>query len=417
VSQQALPADRRTRWWQTLAFWTLVVLVSSTRSDVRGDGHTWEQALRMSIAYWSIWALLCPLILRVDRWLPIGREPVSKRLPLRLLAHVPIGLGITVLHAWLAFAVSALLQTIITGTPDGAAAAAAGTAAVARSTATPLFPVDTSPIVSMSMPDAFAHAATSWSIVVYGLIVGLAIAFDYQRHAADRRIKALELEKLLAESRFDTLRTRLHPHVLFNALNAISAHVETDPRQARWILEQFGSMLRLSLEHDREPEIPLERELAYVECYLDLQKVRFEDRFEVITKVDPDVLDAYVPTFILQPLVENALRHGVLTRSTPGQILIEAWRENGSLRLSVRDDGPGLPADWDAAGGSGVGLTNTRERLHRLYGKDQSLDIAAAPGSGVHVALTLPFRKTRGLRSGESHAESEWQPAVPAAKG
>jgi two-component system LytT family sensor kinase len=134
--------------------------------------------------------------------------------------------------------------------------------------------------------------------------------------------------------------------------------------------------------------------------------VRFEDRFEVITKVDPDVLDAYVPTFILQPLVENALRHGVLTRSTPGQILIEACREDGALRLSVRDDGPGLPDDWR----SGVGLTNTRERLHRLYGKDQSLDIAAAPGSGVHVALTLPFRKTRGLRSGSSdaHPESAW---------
>jgi two-component system LytT family sensor kinase len=205
---------------------------------------------------------------------------------------------------------------------------------------------------------------------------------------------------------------------LFNALNAISAHVETDPRQARWILEQFGSMLRLSLEHDREPEIPLERELAYVECYLDLQRVRFEDRFEVITKVAPDVLDAYVPSFILQPLVENALRHGVLTRSSPGQILIEAKREDGSLRLSVRDDGPGLPENWDAEGNSGVGLNNTRERLHRLYGKDQSLDIAAAPGSGVHVALTLPFRKTRGLRggSGESHHESAWHSAVPAGK-
>jgi two-component system LytT family sensor kinase len=404
VSQQALPADRSTRWWQALAFWTLVVLVSSTRGDVRAGTGTWLDALQVSIAYWSIWALLCPLILRLDRWLPIGRDPIGKRLPLRLLLHVPLSLIVTVLHAFLAFALGALLQLIRTGSPDASASR------------TSFFPIDVSPIISMSLPEAFGRAATSWSLIIYWAIVSIAIALDYQRHAADRRIKALELEKLLAESRFDTLRTRLHPHVLFNALNAISAHVETDPRQARWILEQFGSMLRLSLEHDREPEIPLERELAYVECYLDLQKVRFEERFDVITKVDPDVLDAYVPTFILQPLVENALRHGVLTRTTPGQILIEAWRENGSLRLSVRDDGPGLPADWDAAGGSGVGLTNTRERLHRLYGKDQSLDIAAAPGSGVHVALTLPFRKTRGLRSGDSHAESEWQPAVPAGK-
>jgi two-component system, LytTR family, sensor kinase len=399
MTQQALPSDRigrHVRWWQALAFWTLVVLVSSTRSPLRTGAASWDQALRLSLAFWSVWALLCPLILRFDRslplerWVPASRDQLSKRLPrkrllLRLLLHLPASLAFTLVHAWLGYAISALLQTPFSPSP-----------------------FDLDPLTLLR------HLATGLSILVYWGIIGIAIAFDYQRHAADRRIKALELEKLLAESRFDTLRTRLHPHVLFNALNAISAHVETDPRQARWILEQFGSMLRLSLEHDREPEIPLERELAYVECYLDLQKVRFEDRFEVITKVDPDVLDAYVPTFILQPLVENALRHGVLTRSSPGQILIEACREDGSLRLSVRDDGPGLPDGWDAAGGSGVGLTNTRERLHRLYGKDQSLDIAAAPGSGVHVALTLPFRKTRGLRSGSSdaHPESAWHSAV-----
>jgi two-component system LytT family sensor kinase len=401
VTQQALPTDRKSRhvrWWQALAFWTLVVLVSSTRSEVRGQAVTWNQALRQSLAFWSVWALLCPLVLRFDRWLPLerwvpaSRDQLSKRLPrkrllLRLLLHLPASVAFTIVHAYVSFAVSALLQA----------------------------PFDLSPFAA-DPGDLLRRAALGSSVLVYWGIVGITIAFDYQRYAADRRIKALELEKLLAESRFDTLRTRLHPHVLFNALNAISAHVETDPRQARWILEQFGSMLRLSLEHDREPEIPLERELAYVECYLDLQKVRFEDRFEVITKVDPDVLDAYVPTFILQPLVENALRHGVLTRSSPGQILIEACREDGSLRLSVRDDGPGLPADWDAAGGSGVGLTNTRERLHRLYGKDQSLDIAATPGSGVHVALTLPFRKTRGLRSGgaDAHGESAWHSPVSA---
>jgi two-component system, LytTR family, sensor kinase len=390
MTQQALPSDRSsrpTRWWQWLAFWTLVVLVSATRSSVAAIYPSWGQALEASVGFWAVWAVLCPLVLRVDRWLPLDRwvpptrDQLSKRLPrkrllLRILLHLPASIVFTAAQMFL----TAALTTLSGSTPA---------------------PVTT------DLPTLLQNTLTGSGIVVYWGIVGVAIALDYQRHTADRRIKALELEKLLAESRFDTLRTRLHPHVLFNALNAISAHVETDPRQARWILEQFGSMLRLSLEHDREPEITLERELAYVECYLDLQKVRFEDRFEVITKVDPDVLDAYVPTFILQPLVENALRHGVLTRSTPGQILIEAFREDGSLRLSVRDDGPGLPDDWR----SGVGLTNTRERLHRLYGTDQSLDIAAAPGSGVHVALTLPFRKTRGLRSAgsnDTHAESAW---------
>jgi signal transduction histidine kinase len=405
MTQQALPSDRgsgHARWWHRfalwLALWALVVVVSSTRLEVRGLAATSDVALRQSLAFWSVWALLCPAVVRFDRWLPLerwvpaSRDQLSKRLPrkrllLRLLLHLPASLIVTAAHAFLSFGLSLLLEA----------------------------PFAVSP-ASLDPLDLLRHTALGASILVYWGIVSVLIAFDYQRHAADRRIKALELEKLLAESRFDTLRTRLHPHVLFNALNAISAHVENDPRQARWILEQFGSMLRLSLEHDREPEIPLERELAYVECYLDLQKVRFEDRFEVITKVDPDVLDAYVPTFILQPLVENALRHGVLTRSSPGQILIEACREDGSLRLSVRDDGPGLPAGWDEAGNAGVGLNNTRERLHRLYGKDQSLDIAAAPGAGVHVALTLPFRKTRGLRSGSSdaHPESAWHSPVGA---
>jgi two-component system LytT family sensor kinase len=364
-----------------------LTLGDSVSQQLLGLTATWDQTLRMSVAFWATWAALCPLILRLDRWLPVlaGRDHLTRR----LLLHVPLSLIVALGHAYLAYGAAWLLQV-----PQPPLAPPGG-------------PLET-----------VIAAVTSSSILIYWIVIGVAIVLDHQKHAADRKIKALELEKLLAESRFDTLRTRLHPHVLFNALNAISAHVETDPRQARWILEQFGSMLRLSLEHDREPEIPLERELAYVECYLDLQKVRFEDRFEVITKVDPDVLDAYVPTFILQPLVENALRHGVLTRSTPGQILIEATREDGALRLSVRDDGPGLPENWDPAGNSGVGLNNTRERLHRLYGKDQSLDIAAAPGSGVHVALTLPFRKTRGLRGAgsEAHPESAWHSAVPAGK-
>jgi two-component system, LytTR family, sensor kinase len=152
------------------------------------------------------------------------------------------------------------------------------------------------------------------------------------------------------------MRAGLYPHVLFNVLNTISAHVETRPRQARWMLEQFASLLRLSLEHDREPEITLERELAYVGCYLDLQKARFEDRFDVVTKIAPDVLHAYVPTCILQPMVEHAVRHGVLVRSAGGQIVIEAFHDDRALHLSVDHNGPGLQS------------------------------------AGVHVGLVLPFR-------------------------
>ena len=134
------------------------------------------------------------------------------------------------------------------------------------------------------------------------------------------------------------------------------------------MLEQLGDLLRLALDHAEDQVIPLQRELAFVDRYMKLQKVRYEDRLDVVLDVDPLALQALVPTFILQPLLENAIRHGIATRSAPGQIEIQAWCEGDVLHLSVRDDGPGLAANWDIERGAGVGLSNTRERLKRLYG-------------------------------------------------
>ena len=163
------------------------------------------------------------------------------------------------------------------------------------------------------------------------MIVGGYVASEYQDQIRDRKVQTLELERLLAQSRLEMLRTQLHPHFLFNALNAISAHVEGAPRTARWMLEQLGDLLRLSLDHGEEQEIALQQELAFVDRYLKLQKIRYEDRLDVIVDVDPRALRAYVPTFILQPLLENAIRHGIATRSVPGQIEIQARLEDDTL--------------------------------------------------------------------------------------
>jgi len=217
-------------------------------------------------------------------------------------------------------------------------------------------------------------------------------------------VRTAELERLITQSRLDTLRTQLHPHFLFNALNAISANVESAPRTARWMLEQLGDLLRLALDHAEDQVIPLQRELAFVDRYMKLQKVRYEDRLDVVLDVDPLALQALVPTFILQPLLENAIRHGIATRSTPGQIEIQAWCEGDVLHLSVRDDGPGLAANWDLERGAGVGLSNTRERLKRLYGDGQSFRIAGPVGTGVQVDLRFPLQR------------AERQPAPAAAR-
>ena len=159
------------------------------------------------------------------------------------------------------------------------------------------------------------------------------------------------------------------------------------------MLEQLGDLLRLALDHAEDQVIPLQRELAFVDRYMKLQKVRYEDRLDVVLDVDPLALQALVPTFILQPLLENAIRHGIATRSTPGQIEIQAWCEGDVLHLSVRDDGPGLATNWDLERDAGVGLSNTRERLRRLYGDGQSFQIQSPAGTGVQVDVRFPLRR------------------------
>jgi two-component system, LytTR family, sensor kinase len=168
------------------------------------------------------------------------------------------------------------------------------------------------------------------------------------------------------DARLAALRSQLHPHFLFNSLNAISAYIDGSPRTARLMLERVGDLLRLSLEHYEAQEIPLHQELTFLEKYLELQRMRFEDRLDVRIQMDPDTAGALVPTFILQPLVENAVRHGVASHHKKGIIEVKAVRSDGHLDLSIRDDGPGLPYGWTMASCTGVGLSNTLQRLDAL---------------------------------------------------
>jgi two-component system, LytTR family, sensor kinase len=350
-----LPDGRTRHWLAAFAFWTLVILLYSTGTEMRGQTVGWAQSLRTALAAWGAWVLLVPLIVRVDRLLPVARDALVPR----LLAHVPLSLVFTVAFTYLYYGACRLLNV----------------------------PLDA--VVSAGGPGLFHRF--NW--LVYWVIVGGYVASEYQDQIRDRKVRTAELERLLAQSRLEMLRTQLHPHFLFNALNAISAHVEGAPRTARWMLEQLGDLLRLSLDHGEEQEIPLQQELAFVDKYLKLQKIRYEDRLDVIVDVDPRALRALVPTFILQPLLENAIRHGIATRTAPGQIEIQARCGDGTLRLSVLDDGPGLPAGWDPEGGLGVGLSNARERLRRLYDDRQSFRIGPNAGAGVRVDLVLPLRQ------------------------
>jgi LytS/YehU family sensor histidine kinase len=189
---------------------------------------------------------------------------------------------------------------------------------------------------------------------------------------------------------------QLQPHFLFNTLNAISALIPADAQPARRMVAQLGDMLRIALDHEETQEVALRDELAFLEPYLEIEQARLGDRLTVVMDVDPDVLDARVPHLILQPLVENAVRHGIAPRIEPGTVRISATTRAGgrSVELEVRDDGPGIACDGRAAARKGVGLANIRSRLVQLYGDAHRFDLRDHPEGGAVVTVVLPLRRT-----------------------
>lgn len=235
------------------------------------------------------------------------------------------------------------------------------------------------------------------NLIIYGLLLFGVMAANYYRRYLAGEQRAAQLQTQLAQAQLQALKMQLHPHFLFNTLNAISELVHKEPDTAERMVIQLSDMLRLSLESIGVQEIPLEQELNFLRRYLDIEETRFRDRLKIRTDVDPETLGAYVPNMLLQPLVENAIRHGISPLSRGGSIDIRARRNNGSLQLQICDDGRGLPANGEnGSRGNGVGLSNTRARLTQLYGDGGfSLDVAGAPDAGVTVSVTIPLREER----------------------
>jgi two-component system, LytTR family, sensor kinase len=223
-------------------------------------------------------------------------------------------------------------------------------------------------------------------------IAAAGVARAYSARLRARREQAIQLTSQLAEARIDALRRQLDPHFLFNTLNAIASLVERDPRGVRRMIARLGDLLRHSFEGGDAPEVPLRRELALLGLYVDIVRVRFQDRLTVDITVDDSVLDALVPTLILQPLVENSVKHGVEKRTDGGHIVVEGSRDGDTLVLRVRDDGGAFAADTlNAPSGRGVGVRNTRARLQQLYGNAQRFSLAREGDHGVVAEIRLPF--------------------------
>jgi LytS/YehU family sensor histidine kinase len=293
-----------------------------------------------------------------------GRLLEATALLQRMLIHVPLSLLFTTAYTYMSVGAASLLHA----------------------------PMDPS-WVGATVFETASRAMYRVGGFVYWAVATICVALDYQSDLKDREIRTAGLERLLSDARLATLRSQLDPHFLFNTLNSISAYVESTPRQARLMLEQLGDLLRLSLEHADRQEIPLECELTFIDRYIQLQLVRFSDRLGVRVRVDPDVLSAAVPTFVLQPLVENAIHHGTSKLSASGTLELSAWRSGDCLQVRVQDNGPGLPAGWTLERHSGLGLRNTRARLEHLYGPgNYSFEVTRDGDRGTCVDVTLPYR-------------------------
>jgi two-component system, LytTR family, sensor kinase len=367
-----LPAPARPRYGLQ---WPLVLLVAAILSVVSsalalqftlasGKPATyWRSIVVLNCGYWFLWALFTPAIVWLSQHFRLERQGLL----LAVLVHLP---GVA-LFSFAHIAAMGALQWWL--------AASAG-----RSFSWWLE-------VKRSALQNF-----DWEMMTYWAIAGLSHAVLYYRASRDRELRASQLETRLIEAQMATLQQQLQPHFLFNTLNTITALIATEPRAAERMVAGLSELLRASLRLADEQEVPLARELDHLRLYVDIQQTRFGDRLAVAMDVDPAVRGALVPSLLLQPLVENAIRHGITPRASGGRISVRASRDADELRLEVRDDGVGAATHDGVLAREGVGLTNTRERLRRLHGARHRFAYESRVGSGFSVRIAVPFRTEGG---------------------
>jgi signal transduction histidine kinase len=371
-----LPDSRRTVLLAAAA-WTLLGLLESSKGyvadQVQGIPGGWWRALVGNLPWWWCWALLTPAIFALAPRIDRGRRALA------LPAHLGAALIASGLHL---AAVGALYWWTITR-PVLAYLPAAAQARVG----TPLGQIE-----------AFLNGYVVVDVMTYGAVVLAWYAAEFHRRLRERERAALRLEARAAtleaqmqEARLSALRMELNPHFLFNALNSVAGLVRRgEAGKAIEMLARLGGLLRLTLERELGHEVPLGRELELLDLYLDIERVRFSDRLDVEVDVEPAAREALVPAFVLQPLVENAVRHGIARTPEPGRITIGARLVGPDLAIEITDTGPGIASEPRA--GPGVGLRNTRARLAQLYGSAAALRLERGAAGGTIATLSLPAR-------------------------
>lgn len=353
----------RVSWRVAAVVWLIPVFLSATTSYIfthlTGSPVTFWSVLVVNLPIWYFWAFATPVIFRLGRILRIG-WPVSV---IAVLLHV------------VASIVAALLDVVA----GMSVAVLFGVAPIGND------------IVHRYLINFMSWLLTG--VFTYWAVLGAGYALEYDRKFRRQQLRSSELAAELARAQLAVLRNQLHPHFLFNTLNTAVSLVRVDRAEgAVSVLTSLSDILRRLLRNAPGQEITLREELALLQAYVAIEKVRFPDRLTVEMRVCDDVMDALVPNLMLQPLVENAIRYGIGTRRTAGNVAVTARKQDGRLVLQIYDDGPGLPNEWVPSMNGGVGLANTQARLQHMYGTQHEFVLGNRAVGGAEVTIIIPLR-------------------------
>lgn len=353
--------NRSLLWTGILAFWIFIALLYTSQNILsrlaQGGAIEWGRTLSWSLTRWFIWAALTPLVFMLARRFPIERAQLKRG----IFLHLGLGASVALFHVMMEVALLYVIWRL------------AG---------------ETIPTFQrfISLLTYSFHV----NLLIYAAIVGAYYAFDYYQKFRERELAASRLQTQLSQAQLQALKAQIHPHFLFNTHHAILAlMLKKENDAAMQMLTRLSDLLRLTLENARLQQVSLKQELEFLELYLNIQKTRFQDRLQVRMNIDAEALSAQVPNLILQPLVENAIEHGIAPHSSASRLEIGARREDGKLILTVWDDGPGLSDKQPIK--EGIGLKNTHERLQQMYGESHKFELRSAMNGGLLVALEIPY--------------------------
>jgi len=350
---------RLVRYGLIWGVWTIVALFFCTQVYVMYSAEKSPIRLRDFLFQASscyLWALATPLVLWLSRRYCLERHNWKRRAALHFGVSVLLTSTLLVTHF--------VLYMILVGRASS--------------------------ITGFRIFNNIFYNLDKW-LLFYWLILGMSHAFSYYNSFRKGELKASELRTQLVQSQLEALKMQVHPHFLFNTLHSISALLSKDTEGARKMITRLGDFLRLTLENSGSMEVTLQQEIEFLNGYLEIERIRFQDRLTTEINVDPEVLDVRVPNLILQPIVENAMRHAI-GNSTSGRVEVTAAPRNGVVRIEVKDNGPGIQAEQllDARRGRGLGLANTQARLAGLYGDAASFALSNNPTGGLVVTLEIP---------------------------